>query len=205
MRNLDTYRPYSASSHRPIGVASRGVETNVDPIGNPCLPTVVLFPAPESSSDRPNSAAGSAAFERLSSSTWTPSVVTGPARSREDCMDDSGREEGVVYPEGGGGMSVFSTLVAFLLGFGATTRLSHVACMKRCQRTVLVLGHVESTEKHDGFFSVVSPFRNEWRVGVKLITAADFSGMIRAHRESTDEEFTSITLPHPPNRSLPQP
>lgn len=30
-----------------------------------------------------------------------------------------GREEGVLEPEGGGGISVLSTLLAFVLGFGA--------------------------------------------------------------------------------------
>jgi hypothetical protein len=32
-----------------------------------------------------------------------------------------GRDEGVLVPEGGGGMSVLSTLEAFFLGFGAIT------------------------------------------------------------------------------------
>jgi hypothetical protein len=96
MRSPYTCCLHCTSSHRPIGVDSRGVETNVDPIGSPCLPTVVLFPTPEFSSGRPNSPADSAAFERLSSSPSMPSVASGPARSREACMDDSGREEGVV-------------------------------------------------------------------------------------------------------------
>lgn len=81
-------------------------------------------------------------------------------------------------------MSVFKTLVAFLLGTGAEMiRLLVQLLIKRlgtgsyiCRDaqpdchlslTVLVLGHVEAAQHHDSFLPVVSSLRYEWWVGIE--------------------------------------
>jgi hypothetical protein len=102
-------------------------------------------------------------------------------------------------------MSVLRTREAFFLGFGAMiSAIYMVSCIWKAGHTILVFGHVEPPEQHDGFFAVVSSFSYEWLVGVnKVTTLSASSDYLRFSK--TYEEFTSITLPHPPNLSFPHP
>ena len=84
-----------------------GVLANVEPIGKPCFPTVLLSSDIGSDMD-----------------SWSGGGILYP----EGGTAEVGREgRGVEEFEGGGGISVFNTLVAFRLGFGAFHELVGLA------------------------------------------------------------------------------
>lgn len=83
-------------------------------------------------------------------------------------------------------MSVFKTLVAFLLGTGAEMARRSVQLLAKqldtssyicrdaqpdCHRslTVLVLGHVEAAQHHDSFLPIVSSLRYERWMGIEQL------------------------------------
>ena len=101
-----------------------GVLTRVEPMGSPSPAAV-----------DPSSEA-----ERLLSVRLWP----GDDRPEEGCD---------ILGLGIGGISVFSTREAFFLGFGAAGS-QHCPQWTVMRPTILVLGHVESSEEHDGFVAV---------------------------------------------------
>ncbi len=122
----------------PTGIASPGVLAIVEPIGSPCLPGAEV----------------------------DPSANRVPVRSGGTV--EAGREDrGVPDKEGGGRISVLSTLVPFRLGFGAKHGQRRWMNDNGTRRTVLILGHVESSKQHDGFFPIVTSFSDERRMCIQ--------------------------------------
>lgn len=110
----------------------------VEPMGRPCFPMVVELPG--------MGAAGSDA-----------------AAAALGAVDAALLGSGVVDVVGGGGISVFSTLVPFFFGLGAVAVISVMYHYHSILTglTILILGHVESAQQHDGFFPVVASFRDK--------------------------------------------
>lgn len=114
-------------------------------------------------------------------------------------------------------MSVFRTRVVFFLGLGAGMSAPFQGG-DTVLLTILILRHVEAAQKHNCLLTIVSTNGLKSQVGVEHVAVSQYVSSVQAERREgtpvclwriTDRDthlvLTSNTLPHPPNRSLPQP
>ena len=88
--------------------------------------------------------------------------MKGPPGTVEAGLED----RGVPEEEGGGGISVLSTLVAFRFGFGAISLQLQSGVLLP---TILVFRHVKPSQQHDRFLPIVSALRDKRGMGIQQL------------------------------------